>query len=212
MRKKALIFIIHLFLFSYCFSQSPEDIVSKFEEKFRRIKGFSADFIQIYHSNTLSTPLEERGKVYFKIPSSTRWDYFDPERKIFIYSNGEFLLYIPEDNQVIKSSRFKEKFESEILSILTGQSKIVRNYKIDFAYCENKKKNYCIKLKPLKEREYTFILIEIEKRNLFIERAVFFDWAGNKQEFIFSNVKENIDISEKLFTLNLPPGVEIIIE
>ena len=212
MRKKFFIIVIILFLYSLCFSQNAEEIINKFEEKFKRIRSLSADFIQIYHSDTVSTPLKEKGKLYFKNPSLMRWDYFEPERKIFIYSNGEFLLYIPEDNQVIKSSRFKEKFESEILSILTGQSKIVRNYKVDFAYCENKKKNYCIKLKPLKEKEYTFILIEIEKENLLIKRAVFFDWAGNKQEFIFSNVKENINISEKLFTLNLPPGVEIIIE
>jgi outer membrane lipoprotein-sorting protein len=67
-------------------------------------------------------------------------------------------------------------------------------------------------LKPLKEREYTFILIELEKDKFYIKRAVFFDWAGSKQEFIFSNIKENISIPDKLFTLNLPPGVEIIIE
>ncbi|MCP2520681.1 outer membrane lipoprotein carrier protein LolA [Candidatus Aminicenantes bacterium AC-335-A11] len=214
MRKKLFVFVFILFLFLYplCFSKSAEEIINKFEEKFREIKSLSADFVQIYHSDALSTPLKEKGKLYFKNPSLMRWDYFEPERKIFIYSKGEFLLYVPEDKQVIKSSRFKEKFESEILSILTGQLKITENYKIDFFNSENKEKTYSLKLKPLKEREYTFILIELEKDKFYIKRAVFFDWAGSKQEFIFSNIKENISIPDKLFTLNLPPGVEIIIE
>ncbi len=213
MKKRIHNFIFFLFLLSFCFSQSSLEVIEKFEEKFRTIKSFSANFTQIYYSSSFSTPLKEKGKVYFKTPFSMRWDYFEPERKIFVYFNGEFLLYIPEDNQVIKSSQLKEKFESEILSILTGQSRISQNYEISFApSIKTKKGNYLLKLMPLKEKEYSFILIEIEKNNWLIKRAVFFDWAGNKQEFIFSNIKENIIISKNLFTLNFPPDVEIIIK
>ncbi len=202
-----------LLLSSLCFSQSPVEIVKKLENKFKSIKSLKADFEQIYYSGSISTPLVEKGKVYFKKPALMRWDYMEPEKKFFVYSEGEFLFYLPEENQVIKSTHSKEKFESEILSILTGSSEISQNYEVEFApSLKLNKKNYLLKLKPIKERDYSFILLEVEKDNWLIKRAVFFDWAGNKQEFVFSNIKENIDLSKSFFALSFPSDVEIIID
>lgn len=208
---KRLIVIVLLPLLS--FSLSPEEIIEKLEFKLKSIKSLKADFEQIYYSTSVSTPLKEKGMFYFKKPSFMRWDYLAPEEKTFLYFQGEFIFYLPEDNQVIKSKHSKEKFESEILSILTGQGEIRKNYQVELAeFIKSQPENWLVKLKPFQEREFSFILLEIEKRSWLIERAMFFDWAGNKTEFLFSNIKENIAISPDLFVLNLPPDVEVIIE
>lgn len=205
--------VVLLLMSSFCFSLTPSDAIKKLEYKLKSIKSLSADFEQIYYSSSFSTPLIEKGKVYFKKPALMRWDYVEPEKKYFVYSNGEFIFYLPEDNQVIKSSQSREKFESEILSILTGESEITQNYKIEYAPSLNQNGNtLLLKLTPFKEKDYSFILLEIQKNKWLIKRAVFFDWAGNKQEFIFSNVKENIVLPMGFFHLNIPENVEIIID
>ena len=55
-----------------------------------------------------------------------------------------------------------------------------------------------------------FILLDKDKKSLFIIKATFFDWAGNKQEFIFSRIQINRDMPDRTFDLIVPEDVEII--
>jgi len=52
--------------------------------------------------------------------------------------------------------------------------------------------------------------LEIDAKTWLIQKAVFFDWVGNKTEFKFSKIEINVRFKKNLFVLNLPPGVEII--
>ncbi len=43
-----------------------------------------------------------------------------------------------------------------------------------------------------------------------MRRAIFLEWAGNKREFVFSQVRTGVRIPAKTFILKVPPGTEII--
>ena len=204
--------IIALLLLSWL-SSSPtvEDIALKVERKLRSVQSIQSNFSQIYHSSSVSTPLIEKGKFYFKKPDLMKWEYKDPEEKIFIYKEGVFLLYIPEDKELFRSYSSKEKYESEILSILSGKRRLNDNYLIEPSpFPSENKKARQLKLTPREEGEYTYILLEIDEKTWLIRRAIFFDWAGNKNEFEFSQIKTDVRLSKKVFELRVPADVEII--
>lgn len=192
-------------------SQSAQDIAQKAQSRFRSFHSYEADFEQSYYSATVSTPLKEKGKLYIKKPDLMKWQYKDPEEKIFLYKDGSFQFYIPEDNQLIRSTAQDNTQESEILALLSGQKDLLHNYSVEFSPFPTKNpKVYQLKLTPKEEQTYSSILLEIYENTGLITKAVFFDWAGSKTEFHFTRIKTNPNFPADTFELQIPPGVEII--
>ena len=85
------------------------------------------------------------------------------------------------------------------------------NYMVEFSpFPTENSKSYQLKLTPKQEDSDTFILLEIDERSWLIQKAIFFDWVGNKTEYRFSKMKTNLPLSENSFELKVPPDVEII--
>jgi outer membrane lipoprotein carrier protein len=204
--------ILCLLIFSvFCFADSVDDVILNVERKLRSLRSLQANFSQIYYSSSVSTPLNEKGKFYFQKPDWMRWEYKDPEEKIFLYKEGTSLMYFPEDKEVIQSDLSKEKYESEILTLLSGQKNLKDDYTIEFSpFPSDSQKTWKVKLTPKKESDYTHVLLEIDEKTWLIRKAIFFDWAGNKQEFQFSQIRTDVRFPRKVFELVLPPDVEII--
>ena len=116
-----------LFLSLSSFPETAEDIALKAERKLRSLHSIQAKFEQIYYASTVSTPLREKGNFYFKKPDLMKWEYKEPEEKIFLYKEKKFQFYIPEDNQLIRSSLSKEGHEAEILLLLSGTKNLLDN-------------------------------------------------------------------------------------
>lgn len=194
-----------------CFPFTPEEVALKAEGKIRSLKSLQAHFDQIYYSVSINSPLKEEGKFYFKKPDMMRWEYTKPEEKIFLYKEGIFLSYFPDDKQLFRNSFLEDDYESEIFALLSGQKGLEINYDVEFnPFPSENTQDWQLKLTPKKEGEYSYILLEINKNNWLIQKAIFFDWTGNKTEFHFSQVKTDVKLSPALFELKVPPDCEII--
>lgn len=199
------------FLLFSLFSLTAEDVALKTEKKLLSLKSVKAYFEQIYYSGSVSTPLREKGKFTFKKPDSMKWEYQDPEEKVFLYKEGNFFFYDPEENQLMKGSLSEEDPEAEIFNLLSGKKSLQDNYLIEFSpFPSEKTQVFQLKLTPSEEGEHEFILLEIDKKTWLIEKAILFDWAGNKNEYRFTKIKTNARIPKNFFELQLPPDVEII--
>lgn len=200
-----------ILLFSFGFGQTAEEIAEKTEVRLRSFQSLQANFEQFYYSSTISTPLQERGKVYLKKPGWMKWEYQDPEKKIFLLKDKLYQAYYPEDNQLVQNIFTNENDETEILSLLSGHKPILEHYSVELSPFPTENTNvYQLKLTPLEEEADTFILLEINTKTWLIQKAIFFDWAGNKQEFHFSQMKTNVRLPKDTFELKVPPDVEII--
>lgn len=200
-----------VFLLISLFSLTADDVALKTEKKLLSLQSVKADFEQVYYSGSVSTPLRERGKFTFSKPDSMKWEYKDPEEKIFLFEKGNFLFYDPEENQLMKGSFSEEDPEAEIFNLLSGKKSLRDNYIIEFSPFPSEKTDvFQLKLTPKDEEEYSLILLEIEKKTWLIGKAILFDWSGNKNEYRFTKIKTNVRIPKNFFELKLPPDVEII--
>ena len=204
--------IICLILFiSLGLGQTAEEIAVNTEARLRSFQTLQANFEQLYFSSAISTPLQERGKVYLKKPGWMKWEYQDPEEKIFLLKDKLYQAYYPEDNQLVLSTLSDENNEAEILSLLSGRRPLLEHYAVELSSFPTENSNvHQLKLTPLGEEADTFILLEIDAKTWLIQKAIFFDWAGNKQEFRFSQMETNVPLPKNIFELEVPPDVEII--
>jgi len=211
--RKALIFlaVIPASMILSAVQESSRDIVAKVEQTLASLQSFQADFEQTYYATTVSNPLKEKGRVYLQKPDLVRWEYKDPEEKVIVFKEGILLTYLPEDNQLFRQKLAQEQYETEILAVLAGKGHLVDKYLIEPSPFPGESGNASqLKLTPKEESEYTYILLEVDKKTWLIRKAIFFDWAGNKNEFFFGKIRTNTRLPADLFEIKVPPDCEII--
>lgn len=204
---------IYLFLFlpALLFPQSAADITQKVETTLLSFKTLQAEFTQVYYSSSVSTPLEEKGRLFLQKPGWMKWVYTEPEEKIFLLKEGLLLEYLPEENQLLEKRLSEQEDGTEILNLLTGERSISEHYTVElFTFPTENKDVYQLKLIPLAEEADTFILLEVNKRTWIMQKLISFDWTGNKQEFQFYDIITDVDFPKNTFELEVPPGTEII--
>jgi len=201
-----------LTLVALSFAQTAQEVALRIENTLRSYQSLQANFEQLYYSATVSTPLHEKGKLYFKKPNLMRWEYQDPEEKVFLIKDDFFWDYNKEEKQLIKYDLSRGEQNTEVLFLLSGQVALLDNYSVELNPFPTENANTIqLKLTPKDEEGAdTFLLLEIDEKKWFIQKLISFDWAGNKTEFRFSRIKTNINLPNKIFELRVPSDVEII--
>ena len=200
-----------LLLSLLAFAQSAEDVASQLENTLNTTQTLEANFEHFFYSAVVSTPLKEKGKLFFQKPDSMRWEYKDPEHNIYLFKGNKYQWYFADDNQLMRGLISDEGHESEILYLLTGQKNISDFYSIELSpFPTDNPQSAQIKLTPKKEDDGSFLLIELDKKKWLIHKIIFMDWEGNKTEFQFSRIKVNASLPKNIFELKLPTDVEII--
>ncbi|MEE9500574.1 MAG: outer membrane lipoprotein carrier protein LolA [Candidatus Aminicenantaceae bacterium] len=205
-------FFCLLTLLALSFAQTAQEVALRVENALRSYQSFQANFEQFYYSATISTPLHEKGKLYFKKPNLMKWEYQDPEEKVFLIKDDLFWDYNKEEKQLIKYDLSQGEQNTEVISLLSGKVALLDNYSVEFNPFPTENANTIqIKLTP-KDEEFadTFLLLEVDEKTWFIQTLISFDWTGNRTEFRFSKIKTNVTLQNKTFELRVPPDVEII--
>jgi outer membrane lipoprotein carrier protein len=211
MKRLLTCFIAALLAAGAAHSQTPEEAAANLEKALKAAGTLQARFEQLHYSMSVSTPLRERGELFFQRPDRMRWEYKDPQDKVFLFKDGVFEMYIPEDNTLTRSRVAPEAYESDILGILLGARSFAEAYVIESnPFPTDAERVRQIRLTPREEGEFSHILLEIDERTWLLRRAVFLEWAGNKREFLFSRVRTNVRLSPRTFELKVPPDCEII--
>lgn len=187
--------------------------VARLESRLKSLTTLQADFEQRLFTQTVSEPLRGRGVFTFRKPDLMKWEYTSPEPQVFLYRDGVFSFYIPSENQLVRSRSARERYESEILALFSGRRALAEDYVVEASeFPPGAGSGPQLKLTPRREGEYTHILVEVDRATGLIRRAIFFDWAGNKTEFLFSRLRADGRLPRDAFDLVLPPGVETIDE
>ena len=99
------------------------EIVDGVQASFARMRDFSSDFIQIFEDG-LNRKQQESGHLYLMRPRMMRWEYKNPEDKLFISDGKTVYFYVPADRQVNKEA-VKQSFDDRIpLMFLLGQTNL----------------------------------------------------------------------------------------
>lgn len=187
------------------------EILLRTEKTLAALSSLQADFEQAYFSATVSTPLREKGRLYYRKPGRMRWEYQSGTSQVVVFSGGVLETYDPEENQLIRQEIPEDQAQGTIFGFISGEARLAETYRAEkspFPGAEGPV--HQLKLTPIEEGETAYILMEIDARTDLLRRVILFDWAGNKNEFAFSRLKINPSLEPGLFTLQVPADCEII--
>ncbi len=182
-------------------------LVRRVEERHGRTSDLEARFTQSYRSGLLGREVVERGQVFIRRPGRMRWEYKDPEAKLFVSDGRTFYFYVPADRQVVVSEQDPER--SLAGRLLSGRGGVLEEFT---ASLEEPLEEGTLRVKLVPRREQAEVqraFLEVEPtgriRSILLE-----DVQGNRTRFRFENVRENTGLPEKLFRFDVPAGVEVI--
>jgi outer membrane lipoprotein carrier protein len=190
---------------------SPDEAVARLERTLKAVTTLQARFEQLHFSMSVSEPLREKGDLFLRKPDRMRWAYKDPQDKVFLYKEGVLEMYLPEEKQLTRSPVAKEALETDIFGIFLGAMSFREAYAVeDNPFPTEAARVRQVRLTPKTEGEFSHLLLEIDETTWLPRRVIFLEWAGNKREFIFSQIRTGVRIPDKTFTLRVPPGTEVI--
>jgi outer membrane lipoprotein carrier protein len=182
-------------------------VVERVEARQGRTLDLVARFTQSYRSGMLGREVVERGVVSIKRPGRMRWEYKDPERKLFVSDGKTFYFYVPADRQVIVSEQDEQR--SLAARLLSGRGGIADEFAASME--EPLEEGVLrVKLVPLHEQpdvQKAFLDVEPSGRIRSIQLE---DVQGGRTRFRFDSVRENTGLKDDLFRFVVPPGVEVI--
>jgi outer membrane lipoprotein carrier protein len=190
---------------------SAEDLAARIQQRYDTIRDFEADFVQTYQGGLLRTKTTEQGTVAIKRPGRMRWVYTKPERKEFVSNGQRVYSYLPADKQVIVSP-MPEGDQTTPALFLTGRGHLVRDFSATLAQVPGALPGVIgLKLVPKKsDPEIEWLMLGIDAKTLQIRQLVAADRQGGQSAFTFNNLKENRNLSDKLFEFQVPRGVDVI--
>ena len=212
MRIVALIALAMIALSAPGRAQAPsaEEVAASVQARYDKIRDFSATFVQQYESGVLKRKLTERGTVEVKKPGKMRWDYTDPEKKLFVSDGARIYLWVPADNQVTHSPVPKQDEATTAVLFLVGKGNLTRDFDIRFAEGAPEG-TYKLRLDPkLPERDYDWLELVVDRQTYQIRSLTAADRQGGQSTFQFTNLKENIGLADRRFNFTIPKGADVI--
>jgi outer membrane lipoprotein carrier protein len=187
------------------------DLASALQDKYSRVKDFSAEFVQVYEGGVLRKKVTERGTVLVKKPGMMRWAYSAPEEKLFVSDGVKLYSYIPADKQVIVSSVPPDDTASTPVLFLAGKGNLTRDFTVSYDPGPASPGTYALKLVPRRrEPEYETLVMVVDQNTLQLRSLLTTDRQGGRSTLSFANLKENVGLADKQFTFRVPRGVDVI--
>jgi outer membrane lipoprotein carrier protein len=189
---------------------AADELARAVQQRYERIRDFSADFVHTYRGGALRTQATERGTMRVKKPGKMRWEYTAPEKKTFVSDGVKIYSYIPQDRQVLVTDVPKGDQASTPIMFLAGRGDIARDFTPSHAE-EAPEGAWALKLVPRRpEPEYDSLVLHLDPATLQIRGLTTTDAQGGESRFAFSNMKENQGIPDKEFAFRIPRGVDVI--
>jgi outer membrane lipoprotein carrier protein len=185
------------------------ELARRVEGRHRASIGLTARFVQTYRSGVLGRTVVERGTLKIKPPGRMRWDYRDPEEKVFVSDGRTIYFYVPADRQVIVKEQAGE--HGVAVNLLAGRGDLLSEFQPSLDDADGPPGLRRLRLTPRRpDPDVEQVLLDVDDAGR-IHGIEILDAQGNSSRFRFDAVREDVRLPERIFRFEIPPGVEKVL-
>lgn len=177
------------------------------ENRYNRAQTLEVLFEQSYKGQGRAWK-PERGRLWLRKPGKMRWEYSQPEGKLFVTDGRYAWLYTPASNQVERTPIKQTEDLRAPLAFLLGRLDFYRDFKRFLWRPEGE--GYWVVAEPKSDRlVYTEVEFLVDGRYRIRQVRV----SGQDRslmEFRFEQERLNLPLDEQLFVFRAPPGARIV--
>ncbi len=207
-------------------------IVRAMEARYHGAKTLKAIFLERYSEGRTVSRVES-GTAYFSRPGRMRWEYEEPEQKLFLSDGKTVWFYVPSDHTVTRGPMKESDDWRTPLALLTGKAnleKLCSKIDVDSQEKAATVGNVVLRCTPRGEQkaeraeqpresqpltpddsaEIREILLEVNPKDGWLASVMIRQTGGVEMEYRFGRWEENLDIPEVKFHFAAPKGVAIV--
>ncbi len=190
-------------------SPNVHDIAERVDRHYNALNSLETEFTEIFRGGGISR--NESGVMYLKKPGRMRWDYREPQKKVFLTDGKTAWFYVPGERQARRTSvKNLDDFRSP-LRYLLGRSKLEKEFH-DLAVigAGATAGNVVIRGIPKgMEDRVQEVQMEIAADGSIVKISIE-ALDGSFTEFRFQGSKENVKLADASFKFVPPAGVEVM--
>lgn len=195
-------------------STGGTEALARLEATCSRTRDLSAQFHQTATNKSLGQVQEASGVVLLKRPGKMRWEYRQPEPRLYVTDGKQLWAYDPIDKQVTVQE-VSQAFSSRLpLAFLAGDCNVRRDFEVsqvENAATRATPGSAILSLTPIQpEAGIARMLLEVDLQTGTIQRATLFDAVGNTTVIALSEVKLNTGLPDASFTFTPPAGTTVV--
>ena len=196
-----------VFLATLAFSATVAAQPTELDHAAKAMSGMEASFTHRFTAKGFKTSQVESGSVVFGELPKMRWNYTNPEKKLFVFDGSESWFYVPGDNQATHG-RVSDARKAEMPFLLLGDPAARNKH---FAMKQQTRGGKVVMtLQPRSARALVrSITVTITPSTHLIQRIEYTDTGGNRTSFDFSGYHRRTASADTV-RFTPPAGVQVI--
>ena len=191
--------------------QDAGALADRVDAYYNRLRTLKADFVEIYRGAGMER--RESGTLWLKKPGKMRWDYRQPQAKLFLTDGKTAWLYLPAERQARRAPVKQLDDLRSPLRYLLGKTRLRKelaglSLAPDVAPLADGNTVLRGVPKGLEDR-VAEVLLEVTPGGQ-ITRLVLEEVDGSTTEFRFNGHETDAAIADQRFQFVVPAGVEVV--
>lgn len=191
--------------------QDSDEVIARLQTKYEEVESFRAHFSQTLSSRGIRET--ETGVVIMKRPGRMYWEYHNPTEKYFVADGKKTYFYVPEHRQLMVTELDLESADSPLLFLL-GKGNFEQDFEAEIVSdvgVPDQASGLLLRLVPRQPHpEFTELLLEVDQASYMIRKLTIIEPIGQQNEYLLTDIEENVKIPDRQFRLKIPSNVEVI--
>lgn len=189
-------------------------VLDRLDAAQRDIRTLRAEVVETRTLALLARPQVLRGELSFERPGKIRWEYRQPERRVYVLSGGNLTGWIPAKNQVeqLNVSRYESRLRRMIAFGQDSRS-LARDFRVGLAAMPSVTGTDELVLSPRSRRmrkRIDEVKLAIDRQTGMPKRIQYRTADGSTVALEVQSIEVNHGLAPDTFALKIPPGARVV--
>ena len=195
-------------------SAQLRDLLERFDETQRTTRSLSATFTEKKNLSLLARPVVSSGTFLYSRPTRIKWEYSDPETRVFLITEDHFVAYYPQRKKAeeVPLGRLTGRRIFRVLGIGQTAEELGKFFVISLGDPGAEKGVTLMVLTPKRRRvkdRLQLVRFWVDEKTCLPRQLEYVEADGDSTTLAFSDVRVNPEIAETRFSVEIPRDVPI---
>lgn len=189
-------------------------ILREFDQAQRDTSTLIAGFTEKKDLKLLARPVVSRGELYYNRPNQVRWEYLEPDRKVFVITEERYMAYYPalKRAEEVPIKKFIGKRLFRFIGLGQSIEELGKYYEFQLAPHNELKDTHLLVLVPRKKKlrdRVAEMKIWVDDATHLPRQLQYVEADGDSTLLTFHDLRSNVDVAAGRFRLELPKDVVV---
>jgi outer membrane lipoprotein carrier protein len=194
--------------------RTTAEILERFDRAQQETTTLVAGFTEEKKLQVLARPLVSRGRFYYNRPNQVRWEYEDPERRVFVITENSYTAYFPAEKRAenVEIKQFVGKRLFRFLAVGQSIRELAKYYDVARVTNGSLEGAHLLVLTPGRRRvreRLAALRIWIDAGTFLPRRIAYEEPDGDSTVLTFHDPRANVELAARQFRVDLPPDVMV---